>query len=784
LFFALVNCLGATDRAAISSNSDWRFLKSDAAGAEEVAFDDSGWRKLDLPHDWSIEGPFSETNLASGAGAFLPLGVSWYRKHFQLPAAAAKKRVFFEFDGVMANSDVWINGHLLGHRPNGYVSFRYELTPHVEFGDDATNVIAVRVDNERQPASRWYVGSGIYRHTRLLICDCVHLEPWSVFVTTPGVNTQKATVRIACSVTNQSDASHTVSVDVQLAGPDGQFVAKEHSPTNLIAASTAVPFSLELTVAQPQLWQLENPALYRAIVTVHSDNTPVDDETVGFGIREFHFDAANGFSLNGRNLKIKGVCLHHDGGCFGTAVPLSVWERRLATLKELGVNAIRTSHNPVAPEFLDLCDRLGFLVMDEFFDCWTVSKNPYDYHLFFNEWSSTDVRDTVRRDRNHPCIILYSTGNEIRDTMQPDLARKILIGLLKTIRENDPIRPVTQALFRPNQSDDYRNGFADLLDVVGTNYRDVELLAAHRANPAFKIIGTETGHDLRSWLTCRDNPSFAGQFLWTGIDYLGEGHKWPEIGASAGLLDRTGLIRPVGFKRQSWWSEKPMVYAVRHLNDEEADLVSTPPAIAVRRRPPVLLSDWTPRNLKPHNEEIEVFSNCGEVELVLNGRSLGEQKRPTNDQPRTWKVPFEQGTLEVLGKNEGTLVARQELKTARAAAKLTLLADRKTASPVWDDVVYVRATVTDATGIPITTASNPVSFSISGPGEIVAVDNGDNFSTEPFQARERRAYRGTCVAVVRATGNTGNIVLKAATPGLQSASVVIQTIGTTTSGQK
>jgi beta-galactosidase len=413
-----------------------------------------------------------------------------------------------------------------------------------------------------------------------------------------------------------------------------------------------------------------------------------------------------------------------------------------------------------------------------------VSKNPYDYHLFFNEWSSTDVRDTVRRDRNHPCIILYSTGNEIRDTMQPDLARKILIGLLKTIRENDPIRPVTQALFRPNQSDDYRNGFADLLDVVGTNYRDVELLAAHRANPAFKIIGTETGHDLRSWLTCRDNPSFAGQFLWTGIDYLGEGHKWPEIGASAGLLDRTGLIRPVGFKRQSWWSEKPMVYAVRHLNDEEADLVSTPPAIAVRRRPPVLLSDWTPRNLKPHNEEIEVFSNCGEVELVLNGRSLGEQKRPTNDQPRTWKVPFEQGTLEVLGKNEGTLVARQELKTARAAAKLTLLADRKTASPVWDDVVYVRATVTDATGIPITTASNPVSFSISGPGEIVAVDNGDNFSTEPFQARERRAYRGTCVAVVRATGNTGNIVLKAATPGLQSASVVIQTIGTTTSGQK
>ena len=402
-----------------------------------------------MPHDWSIEGPFAANNPTGGAGGFLPAGSGWYRKHFTLPADYARRRVFLDFDGVMANSTVWINGHALGKRPNGYVSFRYELTPYLVFGSGKGNVLAVRADNSAQPASRWYAGAGIYRHVRLIVTDPVHLDHWATVIKTTNVTADQATVQTRSTVVNSSDTLRSVSLQITLLGPEGAPVRTAETPPQTIAPGKSADFQQDIPVEKPQRWDIETPRLYRAVVRARAGGSTLDDETISFGIREFHFDAATGFWVNGRNRKIKGVCLHQDASAFGVAVPLRAWERRLERLRQLGVNAIRTAHNPPAPEFLDLCDQMGFLVMDELFDCWTVAKKPYDYHLNFTEWSRIDTRDTVRRDRNHPSIILYSASNEIRDTPNAALARQILTSLLTVFHENDPTRPVTQALISP-----------------------------------------------------------------------------------------------------------------------------------------------------------------------------------------------------------------------------------------------------------------------------------------------------------------------------------------------
>ena len=772
LAFALCVAMGASAaRVTTSLDAGWRFLKADAPGAEKLEFNDSTWRTLDVPHDWSIEGPFAQTNKTGGAGAFLPSGVGWYRKTLALPESASNQCLFIEFDGVMANSDVWINGHLLGHRPNGYVSFRYELTPHLKFGSSATNVIAVRADTSAQPASRWYSGTGIYRHVRLVRAEKVHVAPDGVFVSTRQVSAAEATVQFETTVANQSSKAHTVTIHTALVSPAGKQVAAVESALEIAGGASNV-IRQQIVFPKPQLWDVDTPRLYAAFTKIIADDTECDASLTSFGIRDAQFTPEQGFVLNGRKVMLKGVCLHHDGGAFGAAVPFGVWQRRLNALKELGCNAIRTSHNPVAPEFLDLCDRMGFLVMDEFFDCWTVGKNREDYHNYFNEWSLIDLRDTVRRDRNHPSIILYSAGNEIHDTPKPELAKRILAGLVKEYHANDPTRPVTQGLFRPNVSHDYDNGLADLLDVIGTNYRDKELLAAQKAKPERKIVGTEQRHDLETWLNCRDNPSHAGQFLWTGIDYLGESRSWPRIAHASGLLDRTGLPKPLAFQRQSWWSDKPMVCVVRRVASE--DLMPTDPGYGgEERHTQVTFTDWSPRNREPHLENVEVYSNCEEVELLLNGRSLGSQKKPADDSPRKWKVTFEPGELVAVGR-WANVVVKQIARTAGPAVKVSVLADADVASTAWDDVVFVRALVEDGAGNMVPTANDLVKFSISGPGEIVAVDNGDCLSTEPFQASERKAYGGYCAAIIRATAATGKITVTAEAAGLKAGSAVIE----------
>jgi len=756
-------------RKIIPFDMDWRFLKAEASGAENPTFDDSQWRTVNVPHDWSIEGPFDQSNTTGGAGGFLPAGVGWYRKHFTLPDYGAKARIFIEFDGVMANSDVWINGFHLGKRPYGYVSFHYELTGHVKAG---ANLLAVRADNAAQPASRWYSGAGIYRHVRLVVMAPVHLDEWGVAVSTPAITASSATVSVQSTLVNQATLATSVTVQTTILDPDGQKVQQTETAQSVPPGQQAT-VRQQITLPNPRLWDLDSPNLYRAWIKVYAGKKVIDDDLVTFGIREFHFDPATGFWLNGKNFKIKGVCLHAEASAVGSAVPLAAWERRLAALKELGANSIRTAHNPPAPEFLDLCDRMGLLVMDEMFDCWTVAKNPADYHLYFTDWSKTDTADTVRRDRNHPSIILYSTGNEIHDTPHADLAKGILQGLVDTFHQNDPTRPVTQALFRPNVSHDYTDGLADLLDVVGQNYRPLEILAAHAQNPARKILGTENIMDRDSWLAVRDNPPYSGQFLWTGVDYLGEAGRWPRIGNNSGLLDRTDTPKPMAYERQSWWSDKPMVRIARRTSAQAASEVDPGYGNGPDKRAEVTFADWTPANPNKEGENVEVYSNCEQVELFLNGKSLGTQALPADASPRKWTVPFQPGTLKAVAKNKGETAATDELKTAGAPSKIMLEADHHKLSANWDDVSYVKASITDANGVQVPNADDLVTFTISGPGEIAAVDNGDNSSHEPFQAKDRHAFHGQCFAIIRATGATGPITLTASAPSRTPASITI-----------
>jgi beta-galactosidase len=755
-------------RTVVDFNRSWKFIQADPPKGEQVEFDDSAWSTVAAPHDWSIGGPVSKENASASSGRFFPTGVAWYRKSFTLPPADSHRHVYAVFDGVMANSDVWINGFHLGHRPNGYVSFYYDLTGHLRFGQGARNVIAVRCDTSQQKASRWYEGGGIYRPVRLVVLQDVHLEPWSTNVTTPSVSAANATVQAQTEVVNESAAPREVAVEVMLVGPNGQSVGSIVTQAQTIEPGAKAMFRAELAVPRPALWDIDRPSLYRAIVRVRTDAATSDNEQIVFGIREFHFSADTGFWLNGRNFKIKGAAVHADGGAFGIAVPIYVWKSRLNELRALGVNAIRTAHNSPSPEFLDLCDRMGFLVMDELFDCWTVGKNPYDYHLDFDQWSSIDARDTVRRDRNHPSIILWSAGNEIHDTPHAELALGILRRLIKVFHENDPTRPVTQALFRPNVSHDYQNGLADMLDVVGQNYRENEILAAHADTPTRKILGTENTHDRTAWLALRDNPPYAGQFLRSGLDYLGEAGAWPAIGRPFGLLDRTGMPRPRGLERQSWWSAAPNVHLMRRVGEREKSALDPGyEAIPSSMREP-LLADWTPRNTAPHTETVEVYTNCEEVELLLNGESLGRQKRHEDASPLRWDVQYAAGTLQAVAYNHTQPAARDELRTAGKAARINLIA--KQSKIAADEVIAVEAIAVDSAGVHVPDADAEVEFDVSGPAQILATDNGSNTDHESFLLPRHRLYGGRAVVWLRATA-PGGIVLRSSVVGLATGTM-------------
>jgi len=749
-----------TSRSILIFDNDWRFLKDDTTGAEVPTFDDSKWRKLDVPHDWSIEGPYNVENPTSRGGGYLPAGIGWYRKSFTVSEADAKQKFYIEFDGVMANSDVWINGFHLGKRPYGYISFSYDLTGHLKFGKGESNILAVRADNTIQPASRYYTGAGIYRHVRLVVTNPIHIDQWGVYVSTSQVSDKEALINFQVKVNNESSSSNSIAVETIILDPSGKVVKSAESKQS-VPAGKSVTINQTIEVANPLLWDIDQPHLYRAITMIKSAKSTIDEQTTTFGIRKSKFEAATGYWLNGKNIKIKGVCLHHDAGALGSAVPLRSWERRLELLKEAGVNAIRTAHNPVAPEFLDLCDRMGFLVMDETFDTWTAAKpnGEKGYNQYFTQWWEKDTRNMVLRDRNHPSIIIYSVGNEIRDNLNDSTGFKKYKDQQDLIHQLDPGRPVTMALFRPGLSKVYTNGFVEKMDIVGQNYREKELVDVHLAKPELIVIGTENGHGLSEWLMLRDNPFMSGQFLWTGADYLGEA-QWPAISSRSGLFDRTGGWKSISYQRQSWWADKPVVHIVRK-NDNAGE--------------GEWIANWTPVDFGTYDDaRIQVYSNCDEVELFINGKTLGSKTKPADDSPRTWEVTFEKGSLKAIAKNKGKEVASDELKTAGDPVRIILTADKSKITKNWDDVSYVTAKVVDANGIVCPNVDKLISFNVSEAGSIVAVDNGDVASHEAYQASERRIFHGQCIAIIKAKYTTGLITVTANSPELISGSVTIE----------
>ena len=783
-------------RQRVSFNANWIFSQGDAHGAEKIGFDASAWQHVNLPHDWSISGPFSQDNPSGGGGGYLPGGIGWYRKIFQLAEADPAKIVSVEFDGVYKNATLWINGQQLGFHPYGYTSFTYDLTPHLRPGQ---NLLAVRVDNSQQPDARWYTGSGIYRNTWMVITDALHVAHWGTFVTTPVVSDEVAQVCVRTRLRNDSKVERDCILRTTILDAEGAMVGSSEAahPVGPGQEHEAMQF---IKMGNPHLWGIEDPYLYHVHTEICQGDAVIDDYDTPFGIREIGFDADQGFLLNKQRVKINGVCLHHDGGCVGAAVPERIWERRLEILKAMGCNGIRSSHYPPAPEFLDLCDRMGFLVMDEAFDEWKRGKFAYGYHDHFDTWAVTDLKSMIQRDRNHPSIVIWSVGNEIPEQVVPE-GVEILKMLMDLAHQEDPTRPASSGCDNIAAHIPATQGFLELLDVVGYNYagrwedrREKYYSLDHHRFPHWKMIGTENisvpgvrgEYNLESqgwwgpyptqmitaeqlWRFTRTYDYVAGDFMWTGIDYLGE-TRWPHKNSSFGVIDLCGFPKDGYYFYQSQWTSRPMIHLFPHWNWEgkEGQVI------------PVLC-----------------YTNCDSVELFVNGKSFGVksyvfpmrgldvskgwgeqdfrrmQHPTTEDLHLAWDVPYEPGTLRAAGLRDGEVVCVQEISTAGESARLEVTADREKIRSDGQDVVHMTVRVLDKAGRLSPNADNPITFEVEGAGRIIGVDNGDPASHEPFQANQRQAFHGMCLAVVQSTPEAGQIRLKVTSPGLSGQSLVV-----------
>lgn len=739
IILSLIQILSsAMARESRSIDAGWEFVLSEAT-IDELA-DISGWRTVDVPHDWSIEGEFDRSNPTGQGGAYLPAGIGWYRKTIKADIGA-DERLFLEFDGVMACSSVYVDGKLAGYRPNGYVGFTYDITDLVTPGKDA--VIAVKVDNSVQPASRWYTGSGINRHVRLVSKNMCYIPANGVFF-----SYQDGKVNIKTTVSNKTGKARNIKLLYNLKDAKGKVVAKGNGSDTQIGAGEQAELSGTIEVRDPQMWSPDNPYLYTIDVEVLEGRKQLDTETITTGLRTIRFDNEKGFFLNGQNIKMYGVCLHSDAGALGTAVPASVWEYRLQQLKRLGVNAIRMAHNPADPAFMDLCDRMGFLFMAESFDTWNSPKNHAEkgYNLYFDEWWEADTRSMVEQARNHPCVVIYSIGNEIRDNLNNEQGFDKYRMQQDLVHSIDNTRPVTMALFRPNSSGVYRNGFAEMMDVVGQNYRVDELKAYHEAHPEKAIIGTENTHDVQSWLMLRDDPSLCGQFLWAGIDYLGEA-AWPQVMWSTALLDVTGCVKPTGLQRASWWASEPMVALARHADNNGAG---------------PLISDWTPADMDTYDQAvIEVYSNCQEVELFVNGESQGRMAMPDNARPAMFNINFNPGKIEAVGYNDGTEKARYTSITADEPVRINIEPAGGRAGTGFDDVEILSVQITDKNGTVCPNNDCAIELKVEG-AQLLAVDNADVLAhNTSHKSAVFNTYQGRMIAYFRRTSATGKVTVTA-----------------------
>ena len=781
----LCGCSTGNPRQVEDFNFDWKFQLADDRGFAAPGYDDSSWRNLHLPHDWSIEGDFSKDNPSTPSGGALPGGIGWYRKHFKTPAGIGKDKVCaVEFDGVFMNSTVYVNGKEVGTRPYGYSSFSYDITEYLNpAGKD--NLIAVRCDNAEQPNSRWYAGCGIYRNVRLVTTEKTHVAYNGVFVTTPEISADKATVKVAVEAENMSESDR---LSFKVLDMDG----------NEIAFSQEDSFE----IASPHLWDIDDPYLYTLIVYITADKEICDIYTQTFGFRSFRFDADKGFFLNDRPVKITGVCLHHDMGCIGTAVHRRALERELGILKDMGVNSIRTSHNPPAPELLQLCDEMGFVVMDEAFDIWKRRKTRFDYARFFDEWHEKDLADFVRRDRNHPSIVMWSIGNEILeqsdsgdeslDNLSPDEANfllnfsdpdkrnepvetnvNVLLArhLAKVIRDLDDTRAITSGCNHVDNSNNLFNSGA--LDVFGINYHDVQYDTVREWFPGQPLIGSETASAINSrevyhfpsttlevlphrgtegiptpipednqltafdmcrvpwgataehaWYAVREKDFIAGTYLWTGFDYLGEPtpFPWPARSSYFGVVDLAGFPKDSYWMYQSEWTDKTVLHILPHWNWTAGDIVDV----------------WA------------YYNNADEVELFLNGRSLGKSSKEGERLHAQWTgITYEPGTIEAVSYKNGKEVARDSRTTSSEAVAVRLTADRDVISADGYDLAYITVDAIDAEGREVPTANDMLHFSVKGAGELFGVDNGNASDTLSLKGSDKALFSGKALGVVR-----------------------------------
>jgi beta-galactosidase len=773
-------------------DSDWRFHLGGAQDAENPQFDDSKWRKIDLPHDWSIEdlpgtnSPFSINAISQVSGGFTTGGTGWYRKTFTVENNQKGKCFRIIFDGVYMNSEVWLNGRQIGNHPYGYSSFWFDITDNLKL--DGESVLCVKVKNEGEN-SRWYSGSGIYRHVWLQIADPVHIAQWGTSITTPKVSTSEALISVSTTLVNQSSLDQSIKLVTRFYDKNLQELSKAETVKTL-ASGKSSEWTQEIVLKNPLLWSPDSPELYKAVSEVYTDEKLADKTETPFGIRSISVDPVNGFRLNGKTLKLKGGCVHHDNGPLGSRAFDRAEERRVELLKASGFNAIRCAHNPPSPAFLDACDRLGMLVIDEAFDMWNEQKNPNDYHLFFDKWWKKDVENMVLRDRNHPSVIMWSIGNEIPGRQRPDVVETAKT-LGDFIRDMDPTRPITSAVndLRPNE-DPY---FATL-DVAGYNYasggdHNQESLYAqdHKRIPERIMAGTESYplEAFGSWMDVVDNPFVIGDFVWTAFDYIGEASigwrgYWqkqdffPWNLAYCGDIDICGWKRPQSYYRDALWKANQLSVWVTplqpsfELNPERQPWSKWHWLDAV--------DDWNWKGNEGKIMEVNVYSSCEQVELFLNDKSLG--KKPTNRTTKytaAWQVPYQPGTLKAVGYNRKKQVSASELKTTGDPVLIKLSADRSKIKADGQDLSYVTVELTDANGIRNPKAENLITFSIDGPGTIAAVGNANPVSIESCQLQQRKAWHGKCLVIVKSEAGRGKINLQASASGLKTASLEIET---------
>ena len=762
LAFLMTSCGRRPVRIVLDFNKEWEF--SLAADNEDSLV----WQKVDVPHDWSIEGPFDKNHPATPSGGALPGGKGTYKKVFVTESNKKGQRVFVEFDGVYRESRIFVNGHQAGYRPGGYTSFSYDITSLLnEPGEN--NVMEVTVDNSRQPNSRWYSGSGIYRNVRMVVTNPVYITYSGTYITTPEVSEQQAVVSVRTKVARQSAGSKYVYLLTKIKDKRGKTIARECTFVDL-QDTTEVETEQFLTVKKPERWDVDNPVLYTAESKLIRRGRVLDDYTTTFGIRTFYFSAKEGFFLNERPLKLLGVCMHHDLGSLGAAVNYRAMERQLELLKAMGCNAIRTAHNPPAPEFLNLCDKMGFLVVNEAFDVWRKKKSEYDYALFFDAWHKKDLEDFIVRDRNHPSVIVWSIGNEVKEQWGDDYSDVLLTRrLAEIVKELDPTRPVTAGCDEPGE---HNNLFsANVLDIVGYNYRSWAYDEVPERFPDKPFLATETTSSLHTrgfyqmpsdsvrieprewwmsyvtphyacssydnmhvpwgsthedtWIRVRDNAFISGMFVWTGFDYLGEPtpYGWPARSSYFGIVDLAGFPKDVYYLYQSEWTDKPVLHLFPHWNWEPGDWVDV----------------WV------------YYYLAYSVVLFLNEKPLGAREKTREQLHGLWRVAYEPGTLTAISYKNGQPILTRTVSTAGPPAQLRLTVDRLDLKADGNDLAFVTVEVLDEHGVLVPYAENLISFSITGPGKIKAVDNGNPTSHEPFVAQQRKAFHGKCLVIVQAS---------------------------------